>query len=100
MALQPNKPRPEGFKAPHQKPPPATADAPAWTPEPALDPHAQKPPRGHYADGMSSAEEQRLRSAWIESHGMKAYHDAVDRRSEDEKTMKQVPGVTPPTKRE
>ena len=73
---------------------------PAFTPKPALDPLAEKPPEGAYADGMSSAQEQRARSAWIEEHGMKAYHEAVDDRSDEDKAKKQIPGVTPPTKRE
>jgi hypothetical protein len=73
---------------------------PEFTPKPAIDPRAEKPPAGFYADGMGSAEEQRARSAWIEAHGMKAYHEAVDDRSDEEKTKKQIPGVVPPTKRE
>ena len=75
--------------------------APAFTPKPALDPRAEKPPAGAYADGMAIADEQRARSAWIEAHGDKAYHEA-DRRApaEERDATKQVPGVTPPTKRE
>ena len=75
-------------------------EPPAFTPEPALDPRAQKPPQGVYADGMPIADEQRARSAWIEAHGDKAYHEATDRRPADERVNKQVAGVTPPTKRE
>jgi hypothetical protein len=71
-----------------------------YRPEPALDPRAVKPPAGAYADGMPIADEQRARSAWIEAHGLKAYHEAIDERSDEEKAPKQVPGVTPPTKRE
>src|ERR1700740_294339 len=92
--------------------------APAWKPEPGLDPLSQKPPAGAYADGMSSADEQRARAAWGEKHGLKAYAEAVDQRPEDERpkfdpnalagggafvspgAQKQVPGVVPPTKRE
>ena len=75
-------------------------ERPSFTPKPAIDPRAETPPAGFYADGMTSAEEQRTRSAWIEKHGMKAYHEAVDDRSDDDKAKKQIPGVTPPTKRE
>ena len=75
-------------------------ERPSFTPKPAIDPRAETPPAGFYADGMTSAEEQRARSAWIEEHGMKAYHEAVDDRSDDDKAKKQIPGVTPPTKRE
>jgi hypothetical protein len=75
-------------------------ERPAFVPKPALDPHAERPPEGAYADGMTSAQEQRARSAWIEEKGMKAYHEAVDDRSDEDKAKKQVPGVTPPTKRE
>jgi hypothetical protein len=72
----------------------------AFVPEPALDPRAEKIPVGAYVDGMTIADEQRARAAWIEAHGMKAYHEAVDERTDEEKAKKQVPGVTPPTKRE
>jgi hypothetical protein len=92
--------------------------AAAWKPEPALDPLGQKPPAGAYADGMSSADEQRARAAWVEEHGLTAYDEATDQRPDDEKpkfdphalagggafvaagAQKQVPGVVPPTKRE
>ena len=80
--------------------PKETRAPPAFTPEPALDPRAQKPPEGAYADGMPVADEQRARSAWIEAHGDKAYHEATDQRPAEERVNKQVPGVTPPTKRE
>ena len=75
-------------------------EQPAFTPKPALDPRAEKPPQGAYADGMPIADEQRARSAWIEAHGVAAYLEATDERSADERTPKQVAGVTPPTKRE
>ena len=71
-----------------------------WTPKPALDPLAEKPPEGAYADGMTSADEQRARAAWVEAHGQKAYNEAVDQRPPEERQNTQVPGVTPPTKRE
>ena len=74
---------------------------PAFTPEPALDPRAQKPPEGAYADGMPIADEQRARSAWIEEHGDKAYHEAVDERPRrGARPPSRCPGVAPPTKRE
>ena len=105
---QPQRPQPQ-----HQPPPPPKPKSPdpqdakleahakeRFTPKPALDPLAEKPPEGAYADGMSSAQEQRARSAWIEEHGMKEYHEAVDDRSDEDKAKKQIPGVTPPTKRE
>ena len=72
----------------------------AFVPEPALDPRAERIPAGAFVDGMTIADEQRARSAWIEAHGLKAYHEAVDERTDEEKAKKQVPGVTPPTKRE
>jgi hypothetical protein len=91
---------------------------PAWTPEPAIDPRAEHPPAGVYADGMDIATEQRARAAWVEAHGLAKYHEEVDQRPSDERPKidphalaggaaivspspnKQVPGVTPPTKRE
>jgi hypothetical protein len=75
-------------------------DRPDFTPKAAIDPRAEKPPAGAYADGMTIADEQRARSAWIEAHGMKAYEEAIDTRSEEERGKRQTPGVTPPTKRE
>jgi hypothetical protein len=106
-------PQPPARPANHQQPAPPAKHAdpqaakveghaaipPAFTPEPALDPRAQKPPEGAYADGMPVADEQRARSAWIEEHGDKAYHEAVDERPPEERTAKQVPGVAPPAKR-
>ena len=80
--------------------PKETQAPPAFTPKPAIDPRAEKPPPGAYADGMTIAEEQRARSAWIERHGEAAYREAIDERPPEEKAKKQVPGVTPPTKRE
>ena len=80
---------PPRWEEPKKAPPPP----PAFTPKPALDPRAEKPPAGAYADGMPIAEEQRARSAWIEEHGDKAYHEAVDQRPEGEQTNRQVPGV-------
>lgn len=110
---QPQQPQPQAQpqRAPEakHKPPVDPQDAkveahakerPAFVPKPALDPRAEKPPEGAYADGMTSAQEQRTRAAWIEQHGMKAYHEAVDDRSDEDKAKKQIPGVTPPTKRE
>jgi hypothetical protein len=84
----------------YQEPRDHDKERPAFIPKPALDPRAETPPEGAYTDGMTSAQEQRTRSAWIEEHGMKAYHEAVDDRSDEDKAKKQVPGVTPPTKRE
>jgi len=75
-------------------------ERPAFTPKAAIDPRAEKPPEGAYADGMSIADEQRARSAWIEQHGQKAYSEATDTRPAEERVNKQVPGVVPPTKRE
>lgn len=67
---------------------------------------------------MTIADEQRARAAWVEQHGVAAYKGEVDQRRDDERpefdphalagggafvtagTQKQVPGVTPPTKRE
>ena len=85
---------------PDWKEPKEVKERPAFTPAPALDPRAEKPPAGAYADGMPIADEQRARAAWVEAHGMKAYHEAVDERTEEEKAPKQVPGTMPPTKRE
>ena len=98
----PPQPKPADHKADPQaaKVEGHAAIPPAFTPKPALDPRAQKPPEGVYADGMPVADEQRARSAWIEEHGDKAYHEAVDERPPEERTAKQVPGVVPPTKRE
>jgi hypothetical protein len=91
--------------------------APGWNVKPAIDPRAEKPPEGWRGDGMTIADEQRARSAWIEAHGMAAYEDATDHRPAEDKPVldknalagggayisqgaqKQVPGVTPPTKR-
>jgi hypothetical protein len=91
--------------------------APEWNIKPAIDPLAEKPPAGFTGDGMTIADEQRARSAWIEAHGMAAYEKEVDDRPDDERptfdphalagggafvtagAQKQVPGVTPPTKR-
>ena len=78
------------------KPPPQPV---AFTPEPALDPRAVAPPAGAYVDGMTIADEQRARSAWIEQHGTAAYIEEIDQRPPDERENKQVPGVVPPTKR-
>ena len=89
-----------------------------WSPKAAVDPRAETPPAGTYADGMTIADEQRARSAWIEEHGDAAYKDETDQRPDDERPVfdknalagggafvsqggkKQIPGVTPPTKRE
>ena len=65
-----------------------------------VDPRAEKLPAGAYADGMPIADEQRARAAWVEAHGKKAYHEAVDERTEEENAPKQLPGTMPPTKRE
>jgi hypothetical protein len=91
--------------------------APEWNVKPAIDPRAEKPPEGYRGDGMTIADEQRARSAWIEAHGMAAYEDATDLRPAEDKPVldphalagggayisqgaqKQVPGVVPPTKR-
>jgi hypothetical protein len=51
-------------------------------------------------DGHTIVEEQRARSAAIEQMGVEAYKDSIDDRPPEERTSKQVPGVTPPTKRE
>ena len=93
-------------------------ERPDFTPKAAVDPRAEKPPQGFYADGMTIADEQRARSAWIEQHGDAAYKDETDQRPADERPVfdknalagggafvsqggkKQIPGVTPPTKRE
>jgi hypothetical protein len=90
-----------------------------WTPDPALDAREQAPPRGYYADGMSGPDEQRARAAWVEQHGLKAYDEATDQRAPEDRPVfdpnaltggafvrgkqqrgRQVPGVTPPTKRD
>ena len=102
----PTKP-PEADKPPKPAADPQAAkveahakERPAFTPKAAIDPRAERPPEGAYADGMTIADEQRARSAWIEQHGQKAYAEATDTRSDEEKVNKQVPGVVPPTKRE
>ena len=145
MAMQPTHPTPPPKPANHQPPPPpkpqpskdpqeakleahaappgwqepkAVKDRPDFTPKAAIDPRAEKPPQGFYADGMTIADEQRARSAWIEQHGDAAYKDETDQRPADERPVfdknalagggafvsqggkKQIPGVTPPTKRE
>jgi len=128
MATQPTRQAPPQPKAPPEHPDPQAAKveahaagpaAPeAFTPEPALDPRAEKPPEGAYADGMTIVDEQRARAAWVEEHGMAEYHDEIDERPEDERpkyeahvlatgggaftsggAKKQVPGVAPPAKR-
>ena len=104
MPTQPMPPmRATNPQQPQPKPPTAKVEAHAkveFTPKPAIDPRAEKPPAGAYADGMTSADEQRARSAWIEQHGQKAYAEATDTRSDEERVNQQVPGVVPPTKRE
>jgi hypothetical protein len=107
MPMQPQPPRPQ---APPPQPPKPAANAPAakveahakveFTPQAAIDPRAEKPPAGAYVDGMTIADEQRARSAWIEQHGQKAYAEATEERAAEERVNKQVPGVVPPTKRE
>ena len=74
-------------------------ERPPFTPQPALDPRAVNPPAGAYVDGMGIADEQRARSAYIEQHGVAAYMEEIDQRPPEERQNKQVPGVTPPTKR-
>jgi hypothetical protein len=109
---QPAPPRWEDDKTPEIKP------VAAWSPKAALDPRAEKPPQGTYADGMGIADEQRARAAWVEANGLEKYDEATDQRPAGEKprfdphalagggafvsagTQKQVAGVTPPTKRE
>lgn len=90
-----------------------------WTPDPALDAREQQPPKGYYADGMSAPDEQRARAAWVEQHGLKEYEEATDQRPAEDRPVfdpnaitggafvkgpqqrgRQVPGVTPPTKRD
>jgi hypothetical protein len=87
---------------PTPTPPPP---APART-KPPIDPQEAKleafkqPTVNLSPDGMTSAEEQRARSAALEKQGMKTYLDAIDERPAEERTNRQVPGVVPPTKRE
>ena len=116
---QPMPPAPHQPAAPHQPPSKDPQEAkleahavpPSWqdpkppaepvpfTPEPALDPRAETPPVGAYADGMTIADEQRARSAYIELEGEAKYMEEIDQRPPEERASKQVPGVTPPTKR-
>jgi hypothetical protein len=101
----PQPPRPQAPPPPKPDADPQAAKVEAhakveFTPKPAIDPRAEKPPAGAYADGMTSAEEQRARSAWIEQHGDAAYREAVEERPVEDRVNKQVPGVVPPTKRE
>jgi hypothetical protein len=88
-----------------------------WTPEPALDPLAEKPPANVYVDGMTSADEQRARAAWVEEHGLREHQEAIDQRPAEDRpqyqkdalagggafvsagAQSQVPGVAPPAKR-
>ena len=67
---------------------------------------------------MPIADEQRARAAYVEAHGVEAYAREADQRPDADKpridknalaggaayvsagTQRQVPGVTPPTKRE
>jgi hypothetical protein len=104
MPTQPMPPmRATNPQQPQPKPPTAKVEAHAkveFTPKPAIDPRAEKPPAGAYADGMTIADEQRARSAWIEQHGDAAYREAVEERPAEERVNQQVPGVVPPTKRE
>jgi len=90
---------------------------PEWDPKPDLNPQNEKTPAGVYADGMDAATEQRLRSEWIEAHGVKKYHETTfegdkgDQPKFDKHALAgggayvsagkqaQVTGVTPPTKR-
>jgi hypothetical protein len=92
-------------------------DTPEWWPKAALDPLAEKPPEGVYADGMSAPDEQRARAAWVEEHGLASHQKAVDQRPDEDKpefdehalagggafvshgAQKQVQGVAPPAKR-
>ena len=71
------------------------AKAKIYDPPPAK-PNAPEPPK--YADGPTIAELQRASSAKLEQDGMAKYIDEIDERDPDDKP-KQVPGVTPPTKR-
>lgn len=110
----PQRPPPQPARPPAPPPPPPKPAAdpqaakveahakerPAFTPKAAIDPRAEKPPEGAYADGMTIADEQRARSAWIEQHGDAAYREAVEERPAEERVNQQVPGVVPPTKRE
>lgn len=97
------------------QPPPKPAPQPQPSPQPKAAAPATKPPADPQEakleafkrpevnlnpDGMTSAEEQRTRSAKLEEQGMKKYLDGIDERSPEEKTNRQVPGVVPPTKRE
>lgn len=99
-----------------EDPPPEPKAAPAWTPQAAIDPLAEKPPKGVYLDGMPTADEQRARSAWIEQNGLMKYDEEIDQRQGEKPhfdkaalagggafvsagAQAQVPGVTPPTKR-
>ena len=79
-------------------PRPQAVEAEAWTPTPEIHPQDEKWPPGHYADGMPAADEQRARSAWIEQHGMKEWHEATDAPVEGE--PRQVQGVRPTSRDE
>ena len=117
----PHDPQSEKFEARPAPPrwdeePVEAEEAHDWTPKAAIDPRAERPPEHAYVDGMTIADEQRARAAWVEAHGLRAYNEEIDPRPEAERpvfdkdaitggafvspsTMKQVPGVTPPTKR-
>ena len=88
MAVQPKPaPKPE----PHPQPQPKPEGGEAAKAAPSLRP-----------DGPTIADQQRESSAKIEAEGMSRYMDEHDERPADERggSKKQVPGVTPPTKRE
>ena len=113
VKFDPPTPAPPGWEEDDKDEPAPTP----YAPKPAIDPRAEKPPQGAYADGMDIATEQRARAAWVEANGLEKYDEEVDQRPKDEKPkfdknalsgggafveagkQSQVPGVTPPTKR-
>ena len=96
QAPTPQKPAPHPQQSQQQRPAPLQhAD-----PQEAKLEAFKRPAVDLNPDGPSIAEEQRARSAEIEKQGMKKYQEAIDERPPEERTNRQVPGVTPPTKRE
>jgi hypothetical protein len=75
------------------------ADGSASAVSNAIGPIVERPSGS--PDGHTIVEEQIARSAVIEQMGVEAYKsDVMDDRPPEDKAQRQVPGVTPPTKRE
>jgi hypothetical protein len=96
QAPQPPKPAPQPQPSPQKTP---AAKTPVDPQEAKLEAF-KRPEVNLNPDGPTIADEQRARAAEVERKGQKKYQDEIDERSPEERTNKQVPGVTPPTKRD